>query len=88
MTFGPRAVIVMLGRNKVVPDLPAAMDRIKGYAAPANTIRLDKKTPCATTGRCQDCKAPDRICNYWTITEKSFPRHRIKVVLINQDMGL
>ena len=88
LTFGPRAVIVLVGRNKIVPDLTAAMDRIKGYAAPANVMRLDKKTPCATNGRCHDCKAPDRICNYWTITEKSFPQHRIKVVLINQDMGL
>ena len=88
LTFGPRAVIVLVGRNKIVTDLTAAMDRIKGYAAPANVLRLDKKTPCATTGRCHDCKAPDRICNYWTITEKSFPRHRIKVILINQDMGL
>lgn len=87
LTFGPRAVIVLVGRNKIVPDLTAAMDRIKGYAAPVNVMRLDKKTPCATTGRCHDCKAPDRICNYWTITEKSFPKHRIKVVLINQDMG-
>jgi hypothetical protein len=88
LTFGPRAVIVLVGRNKIVTDLTAAMDRIKGYAAPVNVMRLDKKTPCATTGRCHDCKAPDRICNYWTITEKSFPRHRIKVVLINQDLGL
>lgn len=87
LTFGPRAVIVLVGRNKIVPDLTAAMDRIKGYAAPVNVMRLDKKTPCATTGRCHDCKTPDRICNYWTITEKSFPKHRIKVVLINQEMG-
>jgi L-lactate utilization protein LutC len=87
LTFGPRFVIVLVGRNKIVPDLMAAMDRIKSYAAPVNVMRLDKKTPCAPTGRCHDCKAPDRICNYWTITEKSFPRHRIKVVLINQDMG-
>lgn len=88
LTFGPRAVIVMVGRNKIVPDLAAAMDRIKGFAAPANAIRLDKKTPCASTGRCQDCNAPDRICNNWTITEKSFPKRRIKVILINQDLGL
>jgi hypothetical protein len=87
LTFGPRFVIVLVGRNKVVPDLMAAMDRVKGYAAPVNVMRLDKKTPCATTGYCQDCKAPDRICNYWTITEKSFPPQRIKVVLINQDLG-
>jgi hypothetical protein len=88
LTFGPRAVIILVGRNKIVADLGAAMDRVKRYAAPANVLRLDKKTPCAATGRCQDCNAPDRICNSWTITEKSFPKERIKVVLINQDLGL
>lgn len=87
LTFGPRAVLVLAGRNKIVSDLGAAMDRIKGYAAPVNVMRLDKKTPCAVTGRCQDCNSPDRICNSWTITEKSFPKGRIKVILINQDLG-
>jgi L-lactate utilization protein LutB len=88
LTFGPRVVIILVGRNKVVSDLPAAMTRIKHYTAPANALRLDKRTPCAQTGCCQECNGPDRICNHWTITEKSFPKGRIKVVLINQDLGL
>lgn len=88
LAFGPRLVIVLLGRNKLVADLPAAMTRIKQYAAPANALRLDKHTPCAQTGRCQECNTPDRICNSWSITEKSFPKGRIKVVLINRDLGL
>jgi L-lactate utilization protein LutB len=87
LTFGPKAVIVMVGRNKLVPDLKSAMDRIKQYAAPVNAMRLDKKTPCLETGHCQDCNAPDRICNSWTITQKSFPKGRIIVILINQDLG-
>jgi len=87
ITFGPKNVIVMVGRNKIVPDLDEAMFRIKNYAAPVNAMRLDKKTPCAKTSFCSDCKSPDRICNTWTITEKSFPKGRVKVVLINQDLG-
>lgn len=87
ITFGPKNVIILVGRNKIVPDLDDAMVRIKNYAAPVNTMRLDKKTPCAKTGFCEDCKSPDRICNHWTITEKSFPKGRIKVVLINADLG-
>jgi L-lactate utilization protein LutB len=87
LTFGPKSVLVFVGRNKIVPDLAAGMQRVKALAAPANTMRLDKQTPCAKTGRCQDCKSPDRICNTWTITEKSFPKGRIKVVLINDDLG-
>lgn len=87
IAFGPKNVILIIGRNKIVPDLEAAFSRVKEYAAPVNTMRLDKKTPCVKTGRCEDCKSPDRICNHWAITEKSFPKGRIKIVLVNADLG-
>ncbi|MBU0988505.1 MAG: lactate utilization protein, partial [Proteobacteria bacterium] len=87
IAFGPKHVVILVGRNKITPDLEEAMFRIKNYAAPVNTMRLDKKTPCAKTSYCEECKSPDRICNTWTITEKSFPKGRIKIVLINQDLG-
>lgn len=87
LTFGPKNVIILVGRNKIVPDLDEAMFRIKNYAAPVNTMRLDKKTPCAKTSFCEDCKSPDRICNTWTITEKSFPKKRVRIILINKDLG-
>jgi hypothetical protein len=88
INFGAKNVIILLGRNKIVPDLDAAMFRIKNCAAPANAMRLDKKTPCTKTSYCEECKSPDRICNVWSITEKSFPKGRIRVILINQDLGL
>lgn len=88
LTFGPRWVIIIVGRNKIVADLEEAMLRVKNYAAPANAMRLDKKTPCVKTSYCEECKSPDRICNTWTITEKSFPKGRVKIVLINEDLGL
>ena len=87
LTFGPRFVVVLAGRNKVVPDLEAAWDRIKNYAAPVNAMRLEKKTPCQATSFCQDCSSPDRICNTWTITEKAYPKQRVKILLINEDLG-
>jgi len=88
ITFGPKDVIVLVGRNKIVADLEDAMIRIKNFAAPANAMRLGMKTPCAKTSYCEECKSKDRICNNWTITEKSFPKGRIKVVLINKNLGL
>lgn len=88
ITFGPKAVVILVGRNKVVPDLEEAMFRIKNFAAPANAIRLNKSTPCAKTSRCEECSSPERICNIWNIVEKSFPKGRVKVILINEDLGL
>jgi len=87
ITFGPKNVIILVGRNKIVTDVEEAISRIKNYAAPVNSMRLDKKTPCAKRAVCEDCKSPDRICNTWTITEKSFPKGRTKIVLINEDLG-
>ena len=54
LTFGPKWVIVLVGRNKIVADLDEAMFRIKNYAAPVNAMRLDKKTPCVKTSYCQE----------------------------------
>lgn len=88
IAFGPKNVVVLVGRNKLVHDLDEAMCRVKDLAAPANALRLNMKTPCVKTSFCQDCASPERICNVWTITEKSFPKGRIKVVLINEDLGL
>jgi L-lactate utilization protein LutB len=88
ITFGPKHVVILVGRNKIVSDLEDAMYRIKNYVAPTNSMRLDKKTPCVKTSHCEECKSPDRICNTWTIAEKSYPKGRVKVVLINEDLGL
>ena len=88
LTFGPEHVVVLIGRNKIVADLNEAISRIKNYAAPVNAMRLDMKTPCVKTSYCEECKSPERICNTWAITEKSFPKKRVKVILINEDSGL
>ena len=44
--------------------------------------------PCQKTNTCMDCQSPDRLCNTWVITEKSFPAKRIKIILINEPLGL
>ena len=88
ITFGPKKVAILVGRNKIVPTLEDAIARVRNYAAPANAARLGLRTPCARTAHCENCRSPDRICNAWSILEKSYPQGRVTVVLINQDLGL
>lgn len=89
ITFGPEKVVLFIGRNKLVKDEEAARNRISDYAAPLNALRHEGfKTPCIKQGRCCNCNHEKRICNTWTITEKSFPAHRISIILINEDLGL
>ena len=87
MTFGPKKVILMVGMNKVTPDLESAMARVKHYAAPVNNIRYGLKNPCVETGLCSDCKSPTRICNMWSIIEGHMIEKRIHVKLIGEFMG-
>lgn len=85
--YGPEKVILVIGRNKIVSDVEAAIDRVRNVAAPMNAKRFGLKTPCATTGRCSDCASPQRICNLTLIIEKQKPKGRITVILINEDLG-
>ena len=87
MSFGPKKVILMVGMNKVAPDLESAMARVKHYAAPVNNIRYGMKNPCAETGLCSDCKTPSRICNMWSIIEGHMIDKRIHVKLIGEAVG-
>lgn len=88
IVYGPRRVVVVAGVNKIVEDRAAAEARIRDHAAPENARRHGCRTPCAKTGRCMDCDSPHRICNVWTITARSWPRGRIKVVLVDGEWGL
>ena len=87
MSFGPKKVILMVGMNKVAPDLESAMARVKHYAAPVNNIRYGFANPCVETGVCADCKSPTRICNMWSIIEGHMIENRIHVKLIGEVVG-
>lgn len=85
--YGPRKVILLVGRNKICPTLDAACEYVKHTAAPANCVRLKKDTPCAKVGHCMDCNSPDRICSVWTVLQRCKPAGRIHVVLIDEEAG-
>jgi L-lactate utilization protein LutB len=87
MCFGPKKVILIVGLNKVAPDLESAMARVKHHAAPINAIRLGRATPCVETGLCVDCNSPERICNMWSIIEGHLVANRIHVKLVGEDLG-
>jgi len=89
MFFGPRKVIVVAGRNKLVDGTARdAIDRVRNWATPPNAKRLNFKTPCATTGFCSDCNSLERLCRVTTIIDRKPRFTDIRVLVINADMGL
>ncbi len=87
MTFGPKRVIVIVGKNKLVADLDAALTRIEEFAAPIRAISLNRKTPCVKTAQCMDCDSPERICNITSIIHRRPMMTDLKVAIIAQDHG-
>ncbi len=87
ITFGPKNVLLVVGCNKLVKDMPAAEERVRQIAAPANTARLGCKTPCAVTGKCEDCHSPGRICCTAVVHRYQREQGRIKVLLVGEPLG-
>lgn len=89
MFFGPRRVIVVVGRNKLVDGTPQeAIQRVKQWATPPNAKRLSFNTPCAKTGFCSNCNSPDRLCRVTTIIDRKPRFTDLRVLVVNADLGL
>ena len=87
--YGPQRVFLVVGKNKIAPDLNGAIDRARNIAAPLNARRLNRHTPCAVgEPRCHDCRSPEKICGVMTVF--FMPPTSIKefhVLLVNEDLG-
>ena len=88
MFFGPRKVVMVAGRNKLVDGtVHDAIQRVKNWATPPNARRLNFKTPCASSGFCSDCNSPDRLCRVTTIIDRKPRFTDLRVLVVNADLG-
>lgn len=87
MFYGPKKVIVVCGVNKICSDLISGIDRIKAQACTKNATRLNRKTPCAATGQCNDCQSPDRMCNVTTIISGKPEEVDLNVYIVGEELG-
>ena len=87
LAFGPKKLVLIVGMNKVCPDVDAAMKRARNVAAPINAQRFGLSTPCSKTGSCMNCKSPDTICCQFLVTRFSRHTGRIHVILVNDNLG-
>ena len=87
IAHGPKHVLFIVGMNKLCKDVDHAMKRARNVAAPINAQRFGLDTPCARTGSCMNCKSPDTICCNILITRFARQAGRVKVILVNDDLG-
>lgn len=95
IAFGPKTVIMVVGVNKIVKNIDEAVKRVKTIAAPKNCRRLDCRTYCFEKGHCMDmdggmgkgCDSPQRICRHYLVSAKQAVMGRIKVIIVNEELG-
>ncbi len=87
MVYGHKAVYIIAGVNKIAENFEAAHRRIKEVACPNNAKRLELDTPCRHTGKCNDCKSPQRMCNATVILDRNPGNAKFKIYLINETLG-
>jgi hypothetical protein len=88
MVFGAGKVILAVGQNKIVKDLPAALERIRKVISPGHAKNRGFNTPCVRHGECVDCRAEERICNATLILHGKPLMTEITVILVGEDLGL
>ena len=98
LCYGPKNVIVIAGKNKIVKDINEAQLRVKTIATPNNCKRLGISSYCSNTGKCMSlsqespqlcdgCKADSRICCTYVISAMQRLKGRITVILVNEELG-
>ena len=87
MIFGPKKVMLLAGAQKIVPDLAAAMERVRQLAAPLRAKSLNADLPCTRGEGCVDCRDPGRICRATVILQRRPLLTDITLILIGEVLG-
>ena len=94
--YGPKNVIMVVGKNKIVKDINEGLLRVKKTAAPKNTVRLNCDTFCREKGYCvaaengdiaTGCESQARICCNYVISSHQREKGRIKVLICEENLG-
>ncbi len=86
ITFGPKKVVIIAGRNKITPDLNSAMDRVKKVAAPMNVKRVNEAAKASGNAAAFEWD-DENIWGQVSIIERQLDPERIHVILVNEELG-
>lgn len=87
MIYGPEKVIVVVGKNKICETLKEATDRARNIAAPLNAKRAGYNPPCLELKKCVDCRGEERVCFNSVIIEGQHKKGRMKLFIVDEDIG-
>lgn len=98
ISYGPKSIVMIVGRNKIVANMSEAIRRVKTITAPQICKQRKINTYCGKVGHCisitngqtdmtAGCTSSARVCCSYLVTGKQRIKDRIKVIIIDEDIG-
>ncbi len=82
--YGPKKVLLIVGKNKIVPDVEAGFRRIEEIVAPKNVERVNKK---AFSLKKEQRYTVQNIQSVFVVIKKTDDKNRITLILVDEDLG-
>ena len=82
--YGPKKVLLIVGKNKIVENVEAGFQRIEEVVAPKNVERVNKK---AFSLKKEQRYTVRNIQSVFVVIKKSDDKDRIKIILVDEPLG-
>jgi hypothetical protein len=86
ITYGPKKVILIIGKNKITPNLDKAFERIKKIVVPLNLRRIKALAKTSHIASGIDWTS-ETMWGQVSIIERQNDIERMQVVIVNEDLG-
>lgn len=86
ITFGPKKVIIVVGKNKITKDSLSGIERVKKVATPLNVKRLIKASKEKSEDNALDI-TEEKIWGQVSVIERQLEKDRIHVVIVGEKLG-
>lgn len=87
ITYGPERVLLVIGANKIVSNEADAIKRALSVSTPKNAVRAGFESPCSRGEGCGQCVQEVRVCNYISVIRGQTLPGRMKVMLLDEEIG-
>lgn len=87
ITYGPERVLLIVGSNKLTNNESEGVNRALKVATPKNAKRAKINSPCSNGGSCAKCTQDVRVCNYVSIIRGQHEKGRMKIMMLEEEMG-
>ncbi len=82
--FGPKRVLLIVGKNKIVSDVEAGFKRVEEIVAPKNVERVNKK---AFSLKKEQKYTVQNIQSVYVVIKKTDDKNRITLILVDEELG-